>query len=212
MEAKNTEIMNSLRLGIPTNIGGIQVVLVLAAGNQDNDVAPPPAPVLETASSTDCGSLRRFITLSNSMSLSFRIFSIAKTSHLPPIPILSSSPLEVLSNCTTSLACSSSSRMPVSPTFLVVLLLRHRLHVRPYPLRRCHLFLLMSLPPVPSSSPVMLPPSFSRSVQSTTSSTVRVASSRSSGLNASAWRRYARSLWLPLVKAMEALGERRKGP
>jgi hypothetical protein len=40
MEAKNTEIMNNLRQGIPTNIGGIQVVPMHAAGNQDNERRP----------------------------------------------------------------------------------------------------------------------------------------------------------------------------
>jgi hypothetical protein len=40
MEAKNTEIMNNLRQGIPTNIGGIQVVPMHATGNQDNERRP----------------------------------------------------------------------------------------------------------------------------------------------------------------------------
>jgi len=40
MEAKNTEIMNNLRLGIPTNIGGIQVVPMYA---QDNERRPATA-------------------------------------------------------------------------------------------------------------------------------------------------------------------------
>lgn len=40
MEAKNTEIMNNLRQGIPTNIGGIQVVPMHAASHQDNERRP----------------------------------------------------------------------------------------------------------------------------------------------------------------------------
>ena len=40
MEAKNTEIMNNLRQGIPTNIGGIQVVPMHAAATQDNERRP----------------------------------------------------------------------------------------------------------------------------------------------------------------------------
>jgi hypothetical protein len=40
MEAKNTEIMNNLRQGIPTNIGGIQVVPMHAASTQDSERRP----------------------------------------------------------------------------------------------------------------------------------------------------------------------------
>lgn len=40
MEAKNSEIMTNLRQGIPTNIGGIQVVPMHATGNQDTERRP----------------------------------------------------------------------------------------------------------------------------------------------------------------------------
>jgi len=47
MEVKNTKFMNNLRLGIPTDIGGIQVVPMHAAGNQDIERCPT------TGASTD---------------------------------------------------------------------------------------------------------------------------------------------------------------
>ncbi|KAG9839885.1 hypothetical protein KCU68_g9322, partial [Aureobasidium melanogenum] len=43
MEAKNSEIMTNLRQGIPTNIGGIQVVPMHAAGAQDAERRPTTA-------------------------------------------------------------------------------------------------------------------------------------------------------------------------
>ncbi|KAH0283302.1 hypothetical protein M436DRAFT_67749 [Aureobasidium namibiae CBS 147.97] len=166
--------MNNLRPWIPTYIRGIQVVPMHAAGNKDNERRPTTGASIGDSLQYQ---LQQSPQIHHAQQQYEPVVPNGQYREDEPYPtdiypFVESA--ELLNDFTTDRACSSSSPMRASPTFLTVLLLRLQLHVRPSRLssnvvtslfRRCHLFLMMSLPRVPSYSPVMLPPFSSRSLQ-----------------------------------------------
>jgi len=170
MEAKNSEIMTNLRQGIPTNIGGFKSSLCTLPVPRRLSVVltlPPPLARAPSITRLDRSNLNRHTTFNSSTSLSSRIFSIGMMNPLLPTLILSPSLPELVSNSTTSLICSSSSPMCASLTLPVALPLQLPLLVLPSRLinnvvtsllKKFHLFLPMSLPPVLSFSLARPPP------------------------------------------------------